>query len=119
MNNYVFFYLGLSFLLVHEMDAVRCHEWRIFPLLSKLNDKLGATIFILLHIPIILFVFLYLEYAPDIEMFAMVFDLFFIVHLLLHVLYLRHPKNEFKDWVSWAIITGAAIFGLLDLVVRI
>jgi len=33
------FYLALSFMIIHEMDAVRCREWRIFPGLSRLNES--------------------------------------------------------------------------------
>jgi len=36
-----FFLLGLSLLLVHELDAGRCHEWRMFPGLSALSDRWG------------------------------------------------------------------------------
>lgn len=31
MTENIFFYLGLSLLTMHEMDAIRCKEWRIFP----------------------------------------------------------------------------------------
>lgn len=34
-----FFMLGLALLLVHELDAVRCHEWRMFPGLFALSDR--------------------------------------------------------------------------------
>ncbi len=42
---HLFFYLAISFILMHEMDAIRCKEWRIFPLLSMLNDDLGFKVF--------------------------------------------------------------------------
>jgi hypothetical protein len=45
-------------------------------------------------------------------------DLFFFVHLGLHLLYLKHPKNEFKDTLSWVFITGAAVAGLTDLLLE-
>ena len=40
---------------------------------------------------------------------------FFIIHLIAHILYLRHPKNQFVDWLSWLWIIGAALFGGIDL----
>jgi len=43
------------------------------------------------------------------------FDYFLIVHLFLYLLFLKQKNNEFKDWISWTIIVGAALFGLLDL----
>ena len=42
-------------------------------------------------------------------------DVFFVIHVVLHALFLLHKKNEFKDWISWTIILGAGVFGLADL----
>ncbi len=105
--------LGLVFILIHEMDAVRCKEWRIFPGLSLLNDKLGLIAFVFLHIP--LFYWVLLGFQSNTESFRKGFNYFLIIHLFLHLLFLMHKKNKFKDWVSWTVIIGAALFGLLDL----
>lgn len=109
-----FFMLGLSLLLVHELDAVRCHEWRIFPGLSALSDEWGLRIFIVLHVPLI-FVLLGAVAAGPGAMLVIVLDLFFVLHLGLHLLFLRHPRNEFGDRVSWTLIVGAAVSGGIDL----
>lgn len=106
--------LGLVFIILHEMDAIRCKEWRIFPLLSFLNDKAGLIVFIFLHIP--LFYWVLSEIQFNNENFRKGFDYFLIIHLILHLLFLAHKKNEFKDWISWVIIIGAALFGFLDLI---
>ena len=100
---------------MHEMDAIRCKEWRIFPGLSLLSDKLGYIVFIFAHIPIFYFVFWELSYSQNIEAFIYGFNIFMIVHVVLHVLFLKHKNNEFRDWISWSIIIGAGLFGLLDL----
>ena len=42
-------------------------------------------------------------------------DIFFILHIGLHLIFLTHKRNEFKDWISWTIIISAGFFGLLDL----
>ena len=112
---HLFFYLAISFILMHEMDAIRCKEWRIFPLLSMLNDDLGFKVFMLAHIPLFTFVFMGLNQANNTQ-FIKGLNIFFIVHLGLHLLFLFHKKNEFKDWISWSIISGAALFGFLDLI---
>jgi uncharacterized membrane-anchored protein len=49
-------------------------------------------------------------------MFRKGFDIFMMVHLFLHLLFLQHKKNEFKDWISWSIIVGAGVCGLIDLI---
>jgi lipoprotein signal peptidase len=52
------------------------------------------------------------------EAFIKGFDIFMIVHLLLHLLFLKHKNNEFKDWISWSIIIGAGVCGLIDLIIK-
>jgi hypothetical protein len=110
-----FFYMGLSFMLMHEMDAVRCREWRIFPGLSLLSDNLGFKFFMIAHIPLFILLFQALS-QPENEKLIFGLSIFFVVHLVLHVLFLRHKNNEFKDWISWSIISAAAFCGILDLI---
>ena len=108
------FYLGLSFIIMHEMDAIRCKEWQIFPLTFFLNDKWGYITFMFAHIPLFVGVF-YAVNQPNNASFIFWFNWFLIAHLLAHLIFLLRPKNEFKDWISWIIIIGAALFGGLDL----
>jgi hypothetical protein len=116
MTEHFLFYIGLSFLTVHELDAMRCREWRIFPGLSLLSDKLGQLVFIFAHIPLFLFVFYRLTNGTNLDSFVKGFDIFMIIHVGLHLLFLKHKNNEFKDWTSWTIIIGAGLFGLADLI---
>lgn len=119
MIEHVFFYLGVSFILVHEMDAVRCKEWRIFPGLSLLKDEAGFIVFILAHIPLYWLLFWGLMRQGNPEELIKGLDLFFVIHMGLHVLFLMHRKNEFKDTISWVIISGAAICGLVDWLIKL
>ncbi|MBU3679623.1 MAG: hypothetical protein FGM32_08460 [Candidatus Kapabacteria bacterium] len=64
----------------------------------------------LLHIQLFIVIFS----NPDIPAFRRGFDIFLIIHLVLHLMSLRHPNNEFKDSLSWSILCGAAIFGTAD-----
>ncbi len=52
MLDHPFFLLGFCLLLVHEMDAIRCKEWRVFPITSRMEDEAGYRVFTLLHIPL-------------------------------------------------------------------
>ncbi len=113
----VLFLIGISFLIVHEMDAIRCKEWRIYPGFSLLNDKVGQLIFVFAHIPLFFIVFYQLTYISDNVVFIKGFDIFMIIHIGLHLLYLRHKNNDFKDWISWTLIIGAGLFGLTDLLI--
>src|SRR5687768_1154032 len=102
---------------MHEMDAIRCREWRIFPGLNLLDEHWGFTIFILAHLPLFFFLFRGLYGQSNNEPLIFGLNIFFIVHVGLHLLFLRHKNNEFKDWMSWSIILGAGICGLVDLIV--
>jgi len=112
--NFDFFLLGVTLIFLHEMDAIRCKEWRIFPGLSLLDDRRGFVTFTLAHIPLLFWILHEIKIKD--ENFIYYFDIFLIIHLLLHLLFLMHKKNEFKDWVSWLIIIGAALCGLFDLI---
>jgi hypothetical protein len=97
------------------MDGIRCKEWRIFPGLSFLGDELGFKVFIFSHIPLF-FLFFYFLYDDGLNTeFIRGLDVFLIIHFLLHLLFLKHKKNEFKDWISWSVISAAALCGVADL----
>ncbi|QIN83216.1 hypothetical protein GBA63_11610 [Rubrobacter tropicus] len=51
MSHYLFV-AGFCLLLVHEMDAVRLEEWKIFPLLCGMREESGYVTFAALHVPI-------------------------------------------------------------------
>jgi hypothetical protein len=110
---HLFFYIGLAFILTHELDAVQMKEWRIFPLISFLDDKMGYWVFTALHIPLFVAFFYGLRQNPNGTMYGL--DIFFMVHIGLHLLLLWHKKNLFTSFFSWFLIVGAGIFGALDL----
>jgi len=118
MNSSMVFITGLSLIIIHEMDAIRCKEWRIFPGLSILKNKTGQTVFLFAHIPIFIWLFWQITNSSDIDSFRIGFDIFLIAHLGFHLLFLKHKNNEFKDWISWTIIAGAGTSGLLDLILK-
>ena len=112
----IFLFLGLTFIVIHEMDAVRCKEWRMIAGLNLIGNRQGMILFLLAHIPIYTFIFYWFEnLLANQNNFRTGFNLFLMIHLVLHILFLKHKNNEFKDWVSWTIIVAAALFGLLDL----
>jgi len=115
MANHLFFYAALSLTLVHEMDAVRCKEWSFFPGLSLLKDETAYLLYMLAHIPLYFLLFMSLVGNRPKEGLIIGLDIFFIAHLLVHILFLKNHKNKFKNWFTWSLITGASVFGLLDL----
>lgn len=113
MTNTIF-YTATACILIHEMDAVRCKEWRIFPGLAMLPERTSRLIFFVAHIP--LFVTLLVQLHEMTYSFRFGFDIFLIVHLVLHLLFLMHPRNLFGDWLSWSTIAAAAFFATIDLI---
>jgi hypothetical protein len=117
----LFFIAALAFLFTHELDAVHRHEWRILPLLDRLNDERGRIVFVMAHIPLFaLIVWLGFPASPGgPTLFRAIFAAFCVVHAGLHSLYERHPRYEFNNRWSRLLIYGAAVFGALYLVLSI
>lgn len=114
--SHVLFVAGFCLLLVHEMDAVRLGEWKIFPLLSGMREESGYVAFAALHVPIYALLLLGLLGGGVAEDALIVgLDVFFIVHVVLHVVLRNHPENRFRSAFSWALILGAGAFGAADL----
>jgi len=34
------------------MDAIRCKEWRVFPITSRMDDEVGYLVFTSAHVPL-------------------------------------------------------------------
>jgi len=109
-----FLYTGLSLLIVHEMDAIRRNEWRMFIYLSKLKPETGYAVFSLLHIPLFMLIFWGLfSAAPEIKKALILFlNGFFVAHFFLHLMFIRHRNNEFRSVFSWGIIGGLFLIGI-------
>ena len=111
-----FFILGFCFLLAHEMDAIRATEWKIFPVLNKMEDEAGYRTFTVLHVPIYVFLLLGLFAGGGMTLGLVIgLDVFFIVHALLHLVFYNHPENRFRSVFSYALIFGAGLFGAASL----
>jgi hypothetical protein len=111
------FIAAFGMLTTHELDAVRCGEWRILPGLSLLSDGVGMTIFILAHIPL----FGWLASVcwssnPDVRALArQAFCGFCIIHIGLHWIFRLDPDYAFSGLLSNGLIGGAGLFGVLFL----
>lgn len=113
------FYLFWALFLTHELDAIRRHEWRIFPILRTWhNDELAYRWFTLLHIPLFILI-LWLNAHPTESVklgFQLTLAAFGLVHAGLHRLLAAHPANEFNNPLSQGIIDATALSGLLFLI---
>ncbi len=111
----ILFWFTLSLLFLHEMDAVRNREWRLFAFLNKLDDRTAFQAFTLAHLPLYIFIFFLLSHpSPEVQYrFQLFGDIFFVVHLGLHLLFTPNPANDFTSAFSKGIIRVAGICGAL------
>lgn len=113
-----FYVLAVSFMFTHELDAIRRHEWRVFPLADRLSDETGFLVFVLLHVPGFALV-IWFSIPMDVKvatLFQIVFSTFCILHVVLHKLLERRLAYEFNNPLSQLLIWGSGVFGLGHLI---
>ena len=111
------FSVGLALLLTHEMDAMTHTEWRILPVLSWLRESSGLVWFVVLHVPIYTIILWLLASTSSIIRWRAQAgtDLFLLLHAGLHTLFSSHSEYTFEGLMSYSLIYGAGLFGLLHL----
>jgi len=110
----VLFLSNLSLFLLHEMDAIRRSEWRLFIILKDMEDSKAYKLFTIIHLPlyVIIFSLLFSEYQT---ITFGILDSFFIIHAILHLSFEKHPRNNFKNTFSRAIIYSIGILSIVHL----
>lgn len=112
MHSLLAYRLMLAFLITHELDAVAHHEWRILFFTNFLPDDQGRLLFIWLHVPLFMLVWV----LQDRPWFRNALSAFAVIHVGLHVALINHPAYEFNNLSSWLWIGGAGVFGLFSLI---
>lgn len=106
MVKHLLFVVILSLLLIHEMDAIRTKEWKMFIGLKNLSDEKGYVVFTLIHLPLYFAALLILgqnwETAKLILFY--IIDGFVILHAIIHFAFKRHPDNGFNSIFSKIVI---------------
>lgn len=96
---------------VHELDAIRQHEWRFFFAPVPVDDETAYQLFTALHAPLFILILWFLESSP----LRMGLSAFAILHGVLHIFLRNHPLVSFDSWFSRIWIVGGALFGMLHL----
>jgi hypothetical protein len=109
------FWIVVAWIWAHELDAVQKHEWRLLPVMAQMNDVWGYRVFVLLHIPLLVWV----AWAAGNPTFQIGFSVFVIVHGGLHWLLRKDPKYEFHDPLSYVLIFGAVPLAALHLLMQV
>ncbi len=99
----VLFMINLALLFVHEMDAVKNREWRMFAMLKNMADEKACRLFILLHIPLYVAILLILM-SPVQQILFYIIDIFLIFHAIIHLGFRNHKNNAFTSMLSQGLI---------------
>jgi hypothetical protein len=110
------FWVALIFMAMHEIDAIKRHEWRILPMTSFLPETIGRKLFIWVHLPLAALAVWLIVLGPQSQP-GIWFSGFAVIHVVLHWLFRKHPKNEFANLQSWLYVAGSGMAGLLHLVI--
>ncbi|HOT46418.1 MAG TPA: hypothetical protein PLM53_16820 [Spirochaetota bacterium] len=116
LKNYLFI-LTISLLILHEMDAIRRKEWKLFVGLKDLPEERGYLVFSILHLPLC-FIILYFIMNSDNEyyyLFTLVVNIFLIFHGGIHLLFRKKKDNEFAGTYSYVIIFLMSVLGAIQL----
>ena len=110
----IIFALELALLFVHEMDAIRREEWKMFIVLKNMADEKAYHIFMLLHVPLYMALLLLL-FSPFFAMGYYVVDVFLAAHMLVHLGFSKHHANKLNSTISKAIINLSGLLALIHL----
>ena len=108
------FSLELALLFVHEMDAIRRREWKMFIILKDMEDEKAYRVFMLLHIPLYTII-LVLLLSPYYYIGFYITDIFLIAHTLVHIGFRKHTANNLNNSISKSIIFLAGILAVVHL----
>ncbi len=111
------FYTGLAVLFTHELDAVANREWGVLPLMNRLPEDQGFTLFLFLHIPLFAtLVALAANTNEKIRIWSRTgISIFLVIHGGLHALFMGDPNYEFTSFSSNILIFGGAVTGMAHL----
>lgn len=109
--------LSVTLILVHEYDAFRQGEWKMFGFLRRFPIRTQYLIFLYAHIPFTFFLLYYLWAVISFNNFLLwiMLNIFLIFHFVIHLIALKWKSNVFHSIHSFIIIGGAAIMGFINL----
>ena len=115
------FAVNFSLLLLHEMDAIRAKEWKMFAILKDMKEQTGYIVFTLLHLPLYIWVVFSISqiWSGHYAFVYLATDIFLITHAILHFFFRRNNANEFSPIYSNILIYSMALLAIWHLVLII
>jgi hypothetical protein len=117
MTEYILFVVIISLLLLHEMDAIRAREWKMFIVLKDMSEETAYKVFLFIHFPLYIAAFYVLcnESMQSGYILKVSIDIFLIGHAILHYGFRNHNSNGFSAYYSKAIIYSLFALALAHL----
>ena len=114
----ILFTLIMSLLLIHEMDAIRTKEWKMFIILKDMSDETAYRIFTLAHLPLYFAaVFILIQGGTTANTILFyVLDIFLTGHTLVHYFFRKNLNNGFGSAFSKIIIYVLGILALIHMI---
>ncbi len=114
---FILFTINLSLLILHEMDAIRAKEWKMFIVLKDMKEKTAYLIFALAHLPLYIWVILLIPRLVMGECIALYLgvNLFLVFHTIIHFLFRKKLDNGFTSVYSNLLIYSMGALAVIDL----
>lgn len=109
--------LNLSLLLIHEMDAIRRKEWKLFVFLKNMDDEKAYSIFTAAHLPLYALVLFLVGTNSNVVIITMgwIISIFLIFHGIIHWFFRRKESNAFNRVFSKLIIYSMSCVAVISI----
>ena len=117
----VLFALNFSLLLLHEMDAIRAKEWKMFLILKDMSEQAGYVAFALIHLPLYFWVIFTISqvWSGGYALVYLLTDLFLIFHTGIHFFFRKHAANGFSGAYSNILIYAMGAIAVVHLLLML
>lgn len=114
----ILFCLNFSLILLHEMDAIRCKEWKMFIYLKDMKEGTAYKVFTLLHLPLYFaLIFFMLDNTTKLyPKIAIGIDVFLIFHSIIHFLFRNNKNNEINSLFSKCLIYAMGLISIIHII---
>ena len=93
----VLFTFNYSLLLLHELDAIRAREWKMFIFLKDMKEQNGYIVFTLIHLPLYFWVIYTVSqvWSGGYAIVYLLTDIFLIGHAVIHYFSANTQQTDF------------------------
>lgn len=117
----IFGIITISMFFIHEMDAIKAKEWKMFIFFKSMKEEIAYRIFAGVHFPLyFIILFLMTQGNEKVKLWIfMILDILLILHTLVHFLFRNNKNNGFLSVYSKIIIYLIGISAIVNLLTLI